>query len=73
MNRVYITSIVSLIVISLYSVSYFSLSQVESSNFSCKVEIIGGSPTMYPGQLAEFTTNVINGSNNPNYTWIVEE
>lgn len=27
---------------------------------------------MYPGQRAEFTTNIINGSDNQNYTWIVE-
>lgn len=72
MNLASIILIISLILISLCSVNSFSLSQAQPNNFSCKVEIIGGFPTMYPGQRAEFTTNVINGSDNQNYTWIVE-
>jgi hypothetical protein len=72
MKLAFIISIVSLILISLCSVNSLSLSQTQPNNFSCKVEIIGGFPTMYPGQRAEFTTNVINGSDNQNYTWIVE-
>ena len=62
----------ALIIISLFSFNSFPSSQAQPNNSSCKVEIVGGSPNMYPGQRAIFTANVINGSANQNYTWIVE-
>src|SRR5688500_17782048 len=71
MNVAYIISI-ALIVISFCCVNSFLSSQAQPNNFSCKVEIVGGSPNMYPGQRADFTTNVINGSSNQNYTWTVK-
>ena len=58
-------------VISLFSVGSFPLSQAHSNNSSCKVEIVGGSPTMYPGQYISLTANVT-GAEAKNYTWTVE-
>lgn len=65
--------LILLIAVSIFSVNSIILTQAQppSSLSVCKVEILGGSPIMYPGQYVSLTAN-ITGTETKNYTWTVE-
>jgi hypothetical protein len=62
-----------LIAVSVFSVNSIMLTQAQltSSASACKVEILGGSPIMYPAQHVSLAAN-ITGGEAKNYTWTVE-
>src|SRR4051794_18629290 len=66
-----ISSVLIIILISVFSFNYMKLIQAQPTNLACKVEIVGGAPTMYPGELASLTANVTGGQPQ-NYSWTVE-
>jgi len=44
------SSVLIIILISFFSFNFIQLTQAQPSSFNCKVEILGGSPTMYSGE-----------------------
>jgi Common central domain of tyrosinase len=66
-----LSSILTIILISLFSFSFMQRTQAQPTNLNCNVEIIGGSSKMYPGELASLTANVTGGQPQ-NYSWTVE-
>jgi hypothetical protein len=44
----------------------------EEEDLSCRVEITGGEPKMYPGQYAFFEANLTGVQGTENYTWTIE-
>jgi hypothetical protein len=66
-----VSSILIIILISIISSNFVQLTQAQPTNSNCKVEITGGSPTMYPGELASLKANVTVGQPQ-SYSWSVE-
>ena len=67
-----IVQILSVILISFLVFCLIQTISAQPTDSSCKVEIIGGTKDMYPGQLALLTANVTGGQQPLNYSWTVE-